>query len=122
MEGMKKNMMNIIPQTLIMTAINYFFEGFVVSKLSPDHSHQYGYVTYILKHLKGAFIYHTTIVAKSYNSQNTFPADARLPRYVTTRDRRSRYGRDLGQFAIMVFSELFWTAIAVYADSWRGKW
>jgi hypothetical protein len=30
MEAMKKNMMNVIPQTIIMTAINYFFEGFVV--------------------------------------------------------------------------------------------
>ena len=31
MEGMKKNMMMIIPQTVIMGFINYFFSGFVLS-------------------------------------------------------------------------------------------
>jgi hypothetical protein len=31
MDGMKKNMMNIIPQTVIMGWINFFFSGFVLS-------------------------------------------------------------------------------------------
>lgn len=30
MDGMKKNMMNIIPQTVIMGWINFFFSGFVL--------------------------------------------------------------------------------------------
>ncbi|KAG0223763.1 ER membrane complex subunit 3 [Actinomortierella wolfii] len=33
MDGMKKNMMNIVPQTLIMGWINFFFSGFVLTKL-----------------------------------------------------------------------------------------
>ncbi|KAG0216518.1 ER membrane complex subunit 3 [Mortierella sp. GBA30] len=33
MDGMKKNMMNIIPQTVIMGWINFFFSGFVLIKL-----------------------------------------------------------------------------------------
>lgn len=30
MDGMKKNMMNIVPQTVIMGWINFFFSGFVL--------------------------------------------------------------------------------------------
>ncbi|KAF8949315.1 ER membrane complex subunit 3 [Haplosporangium gracile] len=33
MDGMKKNMMNIVPQTVIMGWINFFFSGFVLVKL-----------------------------------------------------------------------------------------
>ncbi|KAF9160608.1 ER membrane complex subunit 3 [Actinomortierella ambigua] len=33
MDGMKKNMMNIVPQTVIMGWINFFFSGFVLIKL-----------------------------------------------------------------------------------------
>jgi hypothetical protein len=33
MEATKKNMASIIPQTLIMGWINFFFSGFIVSKL-----------------------------------------------------------------------------------------
>ncbi|KAI1319427.1 ER membrane complex subunit 3 [Mortierella claussenii] len=33
MDGMKKNMMNIVPQTIIMGWINFFFSGFVLIKL-----------------------------------------------------------------------------------------
>lgn len=33
MDGMKKNMMNIVPQTVIMAWINFFFSGFVLIKL-----------------------------------------------------------------------------------------
>src|SRR5690606_13557491 len=32
MDGMKKNMMNIVPQTVIMGWINLFFSGFVLSR------------------------------------------------------------------------------------------
>ena len=32
MDGMKKNMMNIVPQTVIMGWINFFFSGFVLSR------------------------------------------------------------------------------------------
>lgn len=32
MEGMKKQMMNMVPQMLIMGWINFFFSGFIVSK------------------------------------------------------------------------------------------
>lgn len=31
MDGMKKNIMNIVPQTVIMGWINFFFSGFVLS-------------------------------------------------------------------------------------------
>ncbi|KAF9905107.1 ER membrane complex subunit 3 [Linnemannia zychae] len=33
MDGMKKNMMNIVPQTVIMGWINFFFSGFVLVRL-----------------------------------------------------------------------------------------
>ncbi|KAF9114922.1 ER membrane complex subunit 3 [Mortierella sp. AM989] len=33
MDGMKKNMMNIVPQTVIMGWINFFFSGFILIKL-----------------------------------------------------------------------------------------
>ena len=32
MEGMKKQLMNMVPQMIIMGWINFFFQGFVVSK------------------------------------------------------------------------------------------
>lgn len=32
MEGMKKQLMNMVPQMVIMGWINFFFQGFVVSK------------------------------------------------------------------------------------------
>jgi hypothetical protein len=33
LEGMKKNMTNFIPQTIIMTYVTYFFSGFLLSKV-----------------------------------------------------------------------------------------
>lgn len=32
MEGMKKQLMNMVPQMVIMGWINFFFQGFIVSK------------------------------------------------------------------------------------------
>lgn len=32
MEGMKKQMMNMVPQMIILGWINFFFQGFIVSK------------------------------------------------------------------------------------------
>lgn len=34
MEGMKKQLMNMVPQMVIMGWINFFFQGFIVSKLA----------------------------------------------------------------------------------------
>lgn len=32
MEGMKNNLLNVVPQSVIMGLINFFFEGFVLSR------------------------------------------------------------------------------------------
>jgi ER membrane protein complex subunit 3 len=34
LEGMKRNMFNIVPQTVLMAWISYFFSGFLLSRLS----------------------------------------------------------------------------------------
>jgi hypothetical protein len=39
MDMMKKNMMMIVPQTLIMSWISFFFSGFVLSRLSHRINH-----------------------------------------------------------------------------------
>lgn len=89
MEGMKKQMVMMVPQMVIMGWINFFFQGFVLSKSYKIHN----------------FLnLHDFLTSRWSISQASIPLDARVQVDDATRDRDAGYGCPMGVVPLMVLS------------------